>query len=92
MGLNKVGIGPNTAAHRDKLSKSHREEQGLSSREAQSTSQATLYCEVFMVEKEGVGGVKGGVGGGFLHPDVLRYGYTRYSKRVTPSPNKHPVI
>lgn len=31
MGLNKVGIGPNTAAHRDKLSKSHREEQGLSS-------------------------------------------------------------
>lgn len=52
MGLNKVGIGPNTAAHRDKLSKSHREEQGLSSREAQSTSQGTLYCEVFMVEKE----------------------------------------
>ncbi len=52
MGLNKVGIGPNAAAHRDKLSKSHREEQGLSSREAQSTSQGTLYCEVFMVKKE----------------------------------------
>lgn len=32
MGLNKVGIGPNTAAHRDKLSKSHREDQGLSSK------------------------------------------------------------
>lgn len=52
MGLNKVGIGPNTAAHRDKLSKSCREEQGLSSREAQSTSQGTLHCRAFVAGKE----------------------------------------
>lgn len=69
MGLNKVGIGPNTAAHRDKLSKSHRQERALSSREAQSTSQGTLNCEVFIVGNGKEEGQKEGEKDGFLRAE-----------------------
>lgn len=61
MGLNKVGMGPNTAAHRDELSNSHREEQGLGSERPERALHGAQSIATGACRKKGV---KGGVGEG----------------------------
>lgn len=94
VGLNKVGIGPNTATHRDKLSKSHREEQGLCLGEAQSTSQrhSALQVQVFNGGKRGGGSKR--KRGRWVSPSCFAVTWleTGSTKPFTFGPNRHPTL
>lgn len=56
-------MGPNTAAHRDELSNSHREEQGLGSERPERALHRAKSIATGACRKKGVKGVGEGKGG-----------------------------